>query len=243
MMLCSRGPFFQKESPRNEIKGVDWFLVLIGKKAKMATGTRKGKGANRLKKFARKWICEGIALAELRRTLNTSTRKGRKADGPLLCPSYFFPFSGCFLFVVSLSLVSVVQDSVTRGSEGWFFFILERSRNYIFNRNLFTKFFYFSFYKILTLLFLSKESEGSWVGRYFFEVPLGGKDSSKRFLLGTYSRRIFFSSWEGGGKKSRQVAQNFGQPEGGTVRLGSRAWRITKGSLASSCNRLSRSKK
>ena len=208
MMLCSRGPFFQKESPRNEIKGVDWFLVLIGKKAKMATGTRKGKGANRLKKFARKWICEGIALAELRRTLNTSTRKGRKADGPLLCPSYFFPFSGCFLFVVSLScfelgsLVSVVQDSVTRGSEGWFFFILERSRNYIFNRNLFTKFFYFSFYKILTLLFLSKESEGSWVGRYFFEVPRRQglfQEVPTSTTVGTYSRRIFFSSWEGGG--------------------------------------------
>ena len=96
MMLCSRGPFFQKESPRNEIKGVDWFLVLIGKKAKMATGTRKGKGANRLKKFARKWIFEGIALAELRRTLNTSTRKGRKADGPYCAPRGLFPIFRLF---------------------------------------------------------------------------------------------------------------------------------------------------
>ena len=169
MMLCSRDPVFQKESPRNEIKGVVWFLVLIGRKEKWQVELGEERGQKSLKKFARKWICEGIAPAELRRTLNTSTRKGRKADGPLLCPSYFFPFSGCFLFVVSLSLVSVVQDSVTRGSGGSFFLILERSRNYIFNRNLFPNFIYLSFYKILTLLFLRRESEGS--SKIFFEVP------------------------------------------------------------------------
>ena len=89
--------------------------------------------------------------------------------GPIVPLVAFFPFSGCFLFVVSLSLVSVVQDSVTRGSGGSFFLILERSRNYIFNRNLFPNFINFSFYKILTLLFLSRESEGSW--KIFFEVP------------------------------------------------------------------------
>ena len=91
MMLCSRGPFFQKESPRNEIKGVDWFLVLIGRKEKWQLELGEERGQKSLKKFARKWICEGIALAELRRTLNTSTRDGRKANGPLLCPSW--PFS------------------------------------------------------------------------------------------------------------------------------------------------------
>ena len=179
MMLCSRGPFFQKESPRNEIKGVDWFLVLIGKKAKMATGTRKGKGANRLKKFARKWICEGIALAELRRTLNTSTRKGRKADGPYCAPRGLFPIFRLFplrsVFELGLRSSGLSYPWVRR----LIFFILERSRNYIFNRNLFTNFIYFSFYKILTLLFLRRESEGS--SKIFFEVP-GGKDSNKRFL-------------------------------------------------------------
>ena len=96
MMLCSRGPFFQKESPRNEIKGVDWFLVLIGRKEKWQLELGEERGQKCLKKFARKWIFEGIALAELRRTLNTSTRKGRKADGPYCAPRGLFPIFRLF---------------------------------------------------------------------------------------------------------------------------------------------------
>ena len=138
----------------------------------MATWTRGGKGAKKSKKIRPKvnlWRHSSGRITPNAQYKHTRWPKGKRA---IIVPLVVFsPFSGCFLFVVSLTLVSVVQDSVTRGSGGWFFFILERSRNYIFNRNLFTKFFYFSFYKILTLLFLSKESEGSWVGRYFFEVP------------------------------------------------------------------------
>ena len=145
MMLCSRGPFFQKESPRNEIKGVDWFLVLIGRKEKWQLELGRERGQKSLKKFARKWICEGIAPAELRRTLNTSTRDGRKADGPYCAPRGLFPIFRLFPLRSVFELGFVVQDSVTRGSGGWFFFILERSRNYIFNRNLFTKFYLFVF--------------------------------------------------------------------------------------------------
>ena len=96
MMLCSRDPVFQKESPRNEIKGVVWFLVLIGRKEKWQLELGEERGQKSLKKFARKWICEGIALAELRRTLNTSTRKGRKADGPYCAPRGLFPIFRLF---------------------------------------------------------------------------------------------------------------------------------------------------
>ena len=152
MMLCSRGPFFQKEIPRNEIKWVDWFLVLIGRKEKWQLELGEERGQKSLKKFARKWICEGIALAELRRTLNTSTRKGRKADGPYCAPRGLFPIFRLFplrsVFELGLRSSGLSYPWVRR----LIFFILERSRNYIFNRNLFTNFIYFSFYKILTTL-------------------------------------------------------------------------------------------
>ena len=145
MMLCSRGPFFQKESPRNEIKGVDWFLVLIGRKEKWQLELGEERGQKCLKKFARKWIFEGIALAELRRTLNTSTRKGRKADGPYCAPRGLFPIFRLFplrsVFELGLRSSGLSYPWVRR----LIFFILERSRNYIFNRNLFTKFYLFVF--------------------------------------------------------------------------------------------------